>query len=46
MYYLVDLLPFSKLDFDHLEKPVELLINGEAGQFSQKLNENDQVIIR
>ncbi|MBQ9347315.1 MAG: rod shape-determining protein, partial [Oscillibacter sp.] len=46
VYYLVDMLPYSKLDFDHLEKPVELLVNGERGQFSQKLNENDQVIIR
>ena len=45
-YYLMDLLEFSGLDFNHLDKPVELLVNGDFGQFSQRLNENDDVVIR
>ncbi len=45
-YYLMDLLEYSGVDFDHLEKPVELWVNGGFGQFSQVLNENDNVVIR
>ena len=45
-YYLMDLLEFSGLDFDHLERPVEMLVNGDFGQFSQRLYEDDDVIIR
>lgn len=45
-YYLVDMLNYSKLDFDHLDKPVELLVNGVPGQFSQRLSEGDVVVIR
>lgn len=45
-YYLMDMLEYSGLDFDHLDKPVELWINGQTGQFSQKLRENDDVVIR
>ena len=45
-YYLMDLLEYSGLDFNHLDKPVELLVNGDYGQFSQRIYENDQVIIR
>jgi len=44
-YYLMDLLEYSGLDFDHLEKPIELSVNDEAGQFTQVLAENDNVII-
>ena len=45
-YYLMDLLEFSGLDFQRLNKPVELLVNGEAGQFSQRILDNDDVMIR
>ena len=45
-YYLMDLLDRSGIDFEKLNCPVELLINGEAGAFSQELKNNDQVIIR
>ena len=45
-YYLMDMLEFSGLDFDHLAKPVELRINGEPGQFSQPLTDGDVVEIR
>ena len=48
-YYLMDLLGYSGIDFTHperLEKPVELFVNGEAGQFSQKISEGDVVEIR
>ncbi len=44
-YYLMDLLEHTGIDFDHLEKPVELLVNGVPGQFSQKLLEGDNVTI-
>jgi len=45
-YYLMDLLDRSGIDFENLNCPVELWINGEAGAFSQELKNNDQVIIR
>ena len=45
-YFLVDMLNYSGLDFDHLEKPVELLVNGVPGQFTQKINEGDTIVIQ
>ena len=45
-YYLMDMLEFSGVDFDHLDKPVELWVNGEPGQFSQVLADDDVVSIR
>ena len=42
----MDLLELSGLDFVHIEKPVELLVNSEPGLFSQRLFENDNIIIR
>lgn len=45
-YYLMDALQYSGLDFEHLDRPVELQVNGQPGQFSQVLNQGDQVIIR
>lgn len=45
-YYLMDVLEYSGLDFDNLEKPVELLVNGMEGQFTQVLRNHDDVIIR
>ncbi len=46
VHYLVDALPYTDLDFKNLDKPVELLVNGLPGQFSQKLLEGDEVVIR
>ncbi len=45
-YYLMDVLEYSGLDFDNLERPVELLINGEPGAFTQVLKNMDDVIIK
>ncbi|MBQ9458899.1 MAG: pilus assembly protein PilM [Oscillospiraceae bacterium] len=45
-YYLMDMLEFSGIDFDHIDKPVELLVNGIPGQFSQVLVNNDVISIR
>lgn len=45
-YYLMDLLERSGLDFSKLDRPVDLLVNGAEGQFSQVLRSNDQVTIR
>ena len=45
-YYLMDLLERSGLDFSKLDRPVDLLVNGVQGQFSQALRANDQVTIR
>ncbi len=44
-HYLMELLEHTGIDFDHLEKPVELLVNGAPGQFSQRLLEGDDVVI-
>jgi len=44
-YYLMDLLEYSGVDFDHLDKPLELRVNGEFGQFSQKIENGDSVTI-
>lgn len=45
-HFLMDLLERSGLDFSHLDRPVELLVNGAEGQFSQILRPNDQIVIR
>lgn len=45
-YYLMDMLEFSGIDFEHLDKAVELCVNGAEGQFSQVLADNDIVTIR
>lgn len=44
-YYLMDLLEFSGLDFEHLEHPVRLKVNGRDGLFQQVIKEGDQVEI-
>ena len=44
-YYLMDMLEFSGIDFGRLDKPVVLTVNGEPGQFSQVLFDNDVVSI-
>lgn len=45
-YYLMDLLQYSGLDFDRLERPVTLRVNGAEGKFSQLLKDNDHVVIQ
>jgi len=45
-HYLVDALPYTDLDFNNLDRPVELFVNGLPGQFSQKLAAGDEVVIR
>ena len=45
-YYLMDLLEKSGLDFDHLEGPVRLTINGLESGFSQSVRSGDNVTIR
>ena len=45
-YYLMDLLDRSGIDFEHLDRPVELLVNGMEAPFSQILCPNDDIIIR
>lgn len=44
-YYLMDLLDYSGLDFEHLEHPVTLLVNGADCQFTQELQNGDTVVI-
>ena len=45
-YYLMDLLEYSGIDFDHVEHPVLLRVNGTEGGFSQVLTNGDRVEIR
>ena len=45
-YYLMDLLSRSGIDFDHLERSVDLLVNQKSCSFTQVLQPYDQVIIR
>ena len=45
-YYFMDILQYSGLDFGHLDRPVELLRNGAACEFTQVLSENDDVIVQ
>ena len=40
-YYLMDLLQHSGLDFDHVESPVRLAVNGVESGFSQVLKDGD-----
>jgi hypothetical protein len=42
----MDILQFSGLDFSRLERPVELLHNGESCEFTQVLAENDDVTVQ
>ena len=45
-YYLMDLLEYSGIDFQHLDRPVRLEVNGREGSFSQVLQQGDRVEIR
>lgn len=45
-YYLMDLLEYSGLDFEHLERPVALKVNGQNGLFQQEIKAGDDVEIQ
>ncbi len=45
-YYLMDMLQFSGIDFEHLKRPVLLKINGQNGLFQQILQNGDIIEIR
>ena len=45
-YFLMDLLEFSGIDFEHLDRGVELQVNGRECAFSQELRPQDDVVIR
>ena len=45
-YFLMDVLEFSGLEFDKVDRPVEVLVNGQAGVFTQVLHERDDVVVR
>ena len=44
-YYLMDLLQYSGLDFDRLDRPVRLEVNGQESGFRYELKERDYVTI-
>ena len=44
-YYFMDVLQHSGLDFNHLERAVQLLLNGKPCEFMQKLTDRDEVVI-
>ena len=45
-YYLMDLLEHTDIDFNHLQRPVALRVNGAAGMFQQRIMPGDEVVIR
>lgn len=45
-YYVMDLLEYSGIDFEHLDRGVELQVNGTECAFSQELHPRDDVVIR
>ncbi len=45
-YYLMDMLDYSGMDFESMDQPVDLLVNGEIGAFMRVLEPNDEVLIR
>ena len=45
-YYVMDLLDFSGIDFEHLDRGVELQVNGRECAFTQELRPQDDVVIR
>lgn len=44
-HYLMDLLQYSGLDFEHLERPVRLEVNGVESGFRQILKDQDAITI-
>ena len=45
-YYVMDLLEQSGVDFEHLDRGVELKVNGAECAFTQELRSRDDVVIR
>ena len=45
-YYLMDLLDRTGLDFDRLDRPVVLQVNGENSAFMRILKDDDDILIR
>ncbi len=45
-YYVMDLLEHSGIDFDNLDRGVELQVNGSNCSFMQELKARDDVVIR
>ena len=45
-YYVMDLLEHSGIDFDNLDRGVELQVNGTNCSFTQELRPRDDVVIR
>ncbi|MCI9242229.1 MAG: pilus assembly protein PilM [Lawsonibacter sp.] len=45
-YYVMDLLEQSEVDFEHLDRGVELKVNGAECAFTQELRPQDDVVIR
>jgi hypothetical protein len=45
-YFVMDLLPHSGLDLEHMESAVRLEVNGVECGFQRELKENDCVTIR
>lgn len=45
-YYLMDLLEHTGLDFEHLDRPVVLKVNGENSAFMRELKDGDNVSIQ
>lgn len=44
-YYLMDMLQYSKLDFDNIKGNVILTVNGISGSFQQVLHNGDEIAI-
>lgn len=44
-YYLMDLLEYSGIDFEHLDRTVKLEVNGVERGFQHALKERDSVSI-
>ena len=45
-HYVMDLLDRSGIDFEHLDRGVELQVNGTECAFTQELRPQDDVVIR
>lgn len=45
-HYVMDLLDLSGIDFEHLDRGVELQVNGTECAFTQELRPQDDIVIR
>lgn len=44
-YYLMDLLQYTEIDFEHIDRPVQLAVNGEESGFQRILKTGDRIEI-